>query len=474
MRVPADGATLTRLARVVDDRYGVVRRVAVHDVGPTDPPLFFATAELASTRAFSDAAASALNGGAGVDAATAVVGALGEAIERYAIGIYRDSELTRAPFRAVEGDALDPRRLIFYADEQYRWPDFPYTQYDVDVPLTWVRGIGLVDGRERLVPACRVYTPYCAVAPAQRILQSTSTGAACHASRATAALAGLYECVERDAVMIAWLNRFPLPTVDVSRLQEPHLRAVLDGLRDRGLTGLLFDATSDLGIPTALALVLGPPGTVPALAVGAATRATLGAAAEKALVEGAHTFFWVHTRSRERGLRAFRADYADVRSLDAHSLLYGHPHMRAAFAFLLERATEPVSGTSIQRSPAGRVDAAPAGRVGDPPAASTNGDTGAAPDGAEGCAVDVELARCVAQLAAAGIEPVAVDVTPDDVRDLGFTAVRVVATDLHPLWGGHHVRCLGGRRVREVPVRLGYRASAPDVADFNPDPHPMP
>jgi len=466
MRVPADGTTLTRLARVVDDRYGVVRRIAVHDVGPTDPPLFFATAELASTRAFSDAAASALNGGAGVDAATAVVGALGEAIERYALGIYRDSELTRAPFRAVEGDALDPRRLIFSADEQYTWPDFPYTQYDVDVPLTWARGIGLVDGRERLVPACRVYTPYCAVAPAQRILQSTSTGAACHVDKKRAVVLGLYECIERDAVMIAWLNRFPLPTVDVSRLQEPHLRAVLDGLRDRGLTGLLFDATSDLGIPTALALVLGPPGTVPALAVGAATRATLGAAAEKALVEGAHTFFWVHTRSRERGLRAFRADYADVRSLDAHSLLYGHPHMRAAFAFLLERATEPVSGTSIQRSPAGRV--------GDPPAASTNGDTAAEADRAEGCTVDVELARCVAQLAAAGIEPVAVDVTPDDVRDLGFTAVRVVAADLHPLWGGHHVRCLGGRRVREVPVRLGYRASAPDVADFNPDPHPMP
>ena len=58
--------------------------------------------------------------------------------------------------------------------------------------------------------------------------------------------------------------------------------------------------------------------------------------------------------------------------------------------------------------------------------------------------------------------------------DLGFTAVRVVTTDLHPLWGGHHVRCLGGRRVREVPVRLGYRESPPAVTDLNPDPHPMP
>lgn len=85
-----------RLAcQVVDDRFGVVRQVVVHDVGPCDPPLFFSTAQLASTRGISDAAASVLNGGAGTDRASAMLGALGEAIERYGIAIYRESDLVR-------------------------------------------------------------------------------------------------------------------------------------------------------------------------------------------------------------------------------------------------------------------------------------------------------------------------------------------------------------------------------------------
>ncbi len=437
-------AALARLSCLVDDRYGVVRRVVVHDVGPTDPPLFFATAQLASTRPFSDAVASALNGGAGMDWTSAVVGALGEAVERYAIGVYRESELVHGSFRDLEADALDPRRLVFYADEQYAWHDFPYARYEADVALAWVRGTALADGRERLVPACRVYTPYCAAAPAERIVQSTSTGAACHTSRATAVLAGLYECIERDAVMIAWLNRLELPSIDPCGADHPRLTTMLDRMNDRGYTVRLFDATSDVGVPTVLALVLGPPGTVPSVGVGAATRATLAAAAEKALVESAHTFFWVHTRSRERGLRDFRADYADVRSLDAHSLLYGHPHMRAKLTFLLDGATpHGRQNTTVERVT----------------------DTGS---------VDADVERCVAKLAAAGIEAVVVDVTPEEIRDLGFTVVRVVATDLHPLWGGHHVRCLGGRRVREVPVRLGYRNCRRTVADLNSDPHPLP
>jgi ribosomal protein S12 methylthiotransferase accessory factor len=87
---------------------------------------------------------------------------------------------------------------------------------------------------------------------------------------------------------------------------------------------------------------------------------------------------------------------------------------------------------------------------------------------------ELELARCVARLRDADLEPVAIDVTPRDIRDTGFVVVRVVVADLHPLWGGHHVRCLGGRRVREVPVRLGYFDHPRALTELNADPHPMP
>ena len=376
-----------------------------------------------------------------------MLGALGEAIERYAIAIYRESDLIRGSWREMETTAIDPRRLIFFADEQYAWRDFPYVRFEGGTVISWVRGTSLLDGRERLVPASRVHTPYRAPRPAERLLQSTSTGAASHVCQAEAILGGLYECIERDAVMIAWLNRLPLPSLDPSNVGRSALEATIELLAARGLGVQLFDATSDLGVPTVLALILGADGRVPAMAVGAATRATIDAAAEKAVVEAAHTFFWIHTRCRERGLPTFREDYADVTSLDLHSLLYGDPRMRAKVAFLMGETPARARWRNA------------AARVCDP----------VAPE-----ATETELARCVARLRTAELDAVVVDVTPRDIRDAGFVVVRVVVEDLHPLWGGHQVRCLGGRRVREVPMRLGYFDQPRAVDELNGDPHPMP
>jgi ribosomal protein S12 methylthiotransferase accessory factor len=72
------------------------------------------------------------------------------------------------------------------------------------------------------------------------------------------------------------------------------------------------------------------------------------------------------------------------------------------------------------------------------------------------------------------MDAVVIDVTPADVRDAGFVVVRVVVTDLHPLWGGHQLRCLGGTRLRRFPVALGYRSDECDRRGLNTAPHPMP
>lgn len=441
-------ATLRRARSVVDERFGIVRHLVVHEVGPSDPPLFFSTAELASTRPFSDAVASRLNGGAGVDAASATMGALGEALERYSIGSYRESDLIRASPAELGADAMDLRRLVFFAPEQYAWREFPYVPVDPSRPMSWVVGRSLLDGRERLVPAARVYTPYRALGASERVLQSTSTGAACHVDRERALLSGLYECVERDAVMIAWLNRLPLPCFEPSQLGNAALQQTLALLARRGLSVRLLDATTDVAVPTVLAILSGPSGTTPALAFGAATRPTASAAAEKALIESAHTFFWIHTRAREAGLPAFRDDYADVTSLDLHSLLYGHDHMRAKVAFLTGEA--PLRARWFKSG----VHASAAASSSEGPAAMID--------------------RCVGMLRRLDLDAVVVDVTPRDVADLGLVVVRVVVADLHPLWGGHHVRCLGGQRVREVPIRLGYADRKRTAHELNPDPHPLP
>ena len=441
----SDLGALARASLAVDDRFGIVRQVVVHEVGPSDPPFFFATAQLASTRPFSDAVASTLNGGAGTTSESALLGAIGEAVERYAIGAYREEDTFRASFREVERVALDPSRLIFFADEQYSWERFPYVRFSSEAPLSWVAGVSLLDGSEKLVPAARVFTPYLPPGAGERLLQSTSTGAACHVEQEQAALLGLYECIERDAVMIAWLNRLPIPALDPGALEDGELASAVERCRGIDLEVRLFDATTDVGVPTVLAVLSSPLGIVPSSAVGAATRSTMVEAARKALIESAHTFFWIHTRCRVSDFPRFRSDYADVVSLDQHSLLYGDPRMRAKLGFLIEQAGTEASGRAFSR-----------------------------PRNAEEAAGADEMARCREALRRLGLEAVVIDVTPRDVADLGLAVVRVVVAGLHPLWGGHHVRCLGGTRVGTVPVALGYVSQPLRPAELNADPHPLP
>ncbi len=66
-----------------------------------------------------------------------------------------------------------------------------------------------------------------------------------------------------------------------------------------------------------------------------------------------------------------------------------------------------------------------------------------------------------------------VDLTTEDVRPLGLRVTRAVVPGFHPLVLGHRRRALGGRRLWEVPGKLGYPGRSPEQGD-NPLPHPYP
>jgi ribosomal protein S12 methylthiotransferase accessory factor len=66
-----------------------------------------------------------------------------------------------------------------------------------------------------------------------------------------------------------------------------------------------------------------------------------------------------------------------------------------------------------------------------------------------------------------------VDLTTPDVKDYGLHVVRVLATGLQPIHFGFGEERLGGRRLFEVPQRMGYTAEPRDVSDLNPCPHPL-
>jgi ribosomal protein S12 methylthiotransferase accessory factor len=69
---------------------------------------------------------------------------------------------------------------------------------------------------------------------------------------------------------------------------------------------------------------------------------------------------------------------------------------------------------------------------------------------------------------------VGIDVTTPDVDDAGFKVVRVVVPELQRMDTDHRYLHLGGRRLYEVPHKLGRAASPAGESTLNLQPHPFP
>jgi ribosomal protein S12 methylthiotransferase accessory factor len=67
-----------------------------------------------------------------------------------------------------------------------------------------------------------------------------------------------------------------------------------------------------------------------------------------------------------------------------------------------------------------------------------------------------------------------VDLTTVDINDVGFKVVRAVIPGMQPLDLDHACPHLGGKRLYEVPHKLGRIPKPITEDEVNPNPHPFP
>src|SRR5262249_51199930 len=84
-----------------------------------------------------------------------------------------------------------------------------------------------------------------------------------------------------------------------------------------------------------------------------------------------------------------------------------------------------------------------------------------------------DLRTCVRLLAARGLEAIVVDLTTEDIAEMGFHVVRVLAPGTIGLNAAHRLRFLGGERLYSAPADMGYRSRKAAEDDLNPYPHPF-
>ncbi|MGW1173597.1 TOMM precursor leader peptide-binding protein [Kitasatospora sp. NPDC002543] len=250
LRGPNDRTGAGRLrAELYDERFGPVRRLFRTE----DSAFALTTAWVTDGRALDD-------GGYGraADFRSSERVALFEAVERYAgmrpLGRRTALRASYAELADREGpDAvLDPVRLGLPDDTRPGRPAVATVPYTQELALDWVYGWSLTHRRPVAVPEHVAYWDV----PGRdrpRVVYESSNGCGLGNSPQEAALYGLFEVAERDAFLMAWYARTPLPGVAVPT-EDPRIAELADRARLLGYRLTLLDATNDLGVPAVIAL----------------------------------------------------------------------------------------------------------------------------------------------------------------------------------------------------------------------------
>jgi oxazoline/thiazoline synthase len=415
--------TVARFRKHVSPLTGVVSRLERIEADLPMNTNFYAQHNF-SAPAFSIAELRAgLSGGSFGKGSTAEQGeasALMEAIERYS-GIFQGDEIrmTRRFADFSSGEAIAPNEILLFSDAQYRQGQMPAATHDHTPPtpapfdpsaeIEWSPVWSLRDGRFKYLPTSLLYFFY--RGPGQ--INADSNGCAAGNTLEEAIVQGFLELIERDAYAIWWYNRSQREEVDLAQFDDSYIHNLRQQLAETGRRLWVLDVTTDLGIPTFVAMAHWLKDGKENIEFGSGAHFDPQIAMLRALTE-LNQFLSIGLMGGGSG---------DKSSLDGVTPLRLEDH-----AYLLP-GKKPASGAS---------------------AAAKFGNLGSRE----------QVDACVRLTTEAGLDFMVLDQTRVDI---GVPIVRVIAPGLR-----HFYRRFAPGRLYDVPVKLGLRDRPIAESDLNP------
>ena len=261
-RVVSPAETLARFSSFVDPLVGVVSELT--RVPNEHPEVHVYTAGVNGVHASRDltglsAGLRRASSGKGFTDAQARASALGEAIERYSSAIQGDEPRTRTTLDALGDAGIHPNRVMLFSESQYDNPpadpeensgwDRVSQRFGQHVVTDWSPIWSLTESRTKYLPTNLLY-----LGGSGEFAIGDSNGNAAGNTIEEAVLQGFLELVERDSTAMWWYNRSVRQAIDLDSLDAPEwtaLRAVYERLARETW---LLDITSDLGIPSFVAV----------------------------------------------------------------------------------------------------------------------------------------------------------------------------------------------------------------------------
>lgn len=459
----ADGARLVEPGalreRLLDARYGPIQVIMRESNVP-----------FAMSMCLAPDAAAPGHGRAGTFAEADPVGII-ETYERLGSFPFDTPLLLERSHREVADRALDPATLGEHTEKQLAHPSCQVLPYTPDTPMDWVWGHDLATGEPLLVPAEAGFYQYEQrfklsrhAARAARVearqaravgrppepgtlrkyFHDSSSGCAAGSSLAEAALHSLLELAERDAFLLSWHRREPLPRIANASITDPESRSLIDLIRTRGFDVHVLVARQDIDLPIVWVLVVNRQNPFPASYSSGGSGADPNTAIRGALREVAQLVTNKVQWNREEAEQMLDDPWKLV-ELEQHPQLYTLPEK-------LSRVTEVLGGpeTTVQEAFPGWPETLRR---------------------ASGGTVRGALDQVRTLYAAAGLDRIVlVNQTTREHADAGVSVAKAVVPGILPMCFGH-----AQQRLKNLPRLVAALAGTPQENREIPyDPHPFP
>ena len=440
MRSVSPEATLAKYRHLVGSVGGVVTWLR-RTTGETDPWLNVHWA--GSNIALKNRSMSVLrlslrtkSAGKGSTAQQSEASALCEALERYSGAFHGDEIRVQKRFSAFaeagETDAFHPNDVQLFSELQLddaariNAEGHPYNvvppRFDPDAATDWSPAWSLTRDRHLYLPTALLYYGKTVDHRGLADIVADSNGCAAGNTLEEAVLQGFFELVERDAFAVWWYNRLRLPGVDLDSFGDDYLATAGEYYRSLNRDLWVLDVTSDLGIPSFVAISRRTDKEAEDIIYGAGAHTDPHVAALRAVCELNQFLNWV--QGTGPGGAGYRVDDPQCLWWWRNATLAGHPYLA------------PAEGV------------APRGKSDYPVAKTTD------------LREDVE--RCRALVEAKGMEFLVLDQTRPDI---GLPVVRVIVPGMRHYW-----QRFAPGRLFDVPVEMGWLERPLSEAELNPAP----
>jgi ribosomal protein S12 methylthiotransferase accessory factor len=313
---------------------------------------------------------------------------------------------------------IHPQKLVNYSPYQFEqgWLK-GITPFNETLKSDWVKVTHLTTAKEYYVPLCFISYSKEAQQSENCFFYANSNGMAAHFNQSEAIKKAAFEVIERDSILLFWLNRISPPKIIFENAEPDFLIAIRNNLKSTHYSVELLDLTLDT-VPVVMAIAISSDNSFPKYFCGVSSAETKNEAIKKALEE-LEFLVWNRLQDKDNLMqKVYAMTIEAVRDPVHHEMLYHKPEMASNLDFLTQGL--PTYYTDKQLSE------------------------------------KIDLLQSLNKINAAVFY---VDMTVKEVSDLAanISVVKVIIPEFMPITFGYGREALAMRRLYEVPAKLGIQ-----------------